>query len=412
MRKILIVGAGQSGLQLALTLRQHDYDVTVMSARTPDEIRAARVMSTQCMFDDALTIERKHRINLWDDVAPAITHQGFSLAGPDGDRALNWAGEWPGPAQSVDQRVKMARWLELFEDWGGKVIIHGVTTADLNTLAGMYDLTIVAAGKGELVELFDRDDSRSVHTRPQRALSVAYLHGVGPRPELPGSVYVWMNIIPGIGENINIPGYTLSGACDILYMSGIPGGPFDAFSDRPDPYEQVRRQLELFKQYIPWEYERFKDAELTDPKGTLTGGYPPVVRKPVGELPSGNIVLGMADVVVANDPVTGQGSNNAARCAEIYLDGILSRADQPFDAAWMRQTFERYWEHARHVTRFTNMMLEPPPEHVQMILGAAQTNQVVADRFANGVNNPSDLADWYFEPEDAAAYLQRVTPSG
>jgi 2-polyprenyl-6-methoxyphenol hydroxylase-like FAD-dependent oxidoreductase len=50
MRKILIVGAGQSGLQLALSLREHDYDVTVMSARTPDEIRNGRVMSTQAMF--------------------------------------------------------------------------------------------------------------------------------------------------------------------------------------------------------------------------------------------------------------------------------------------------------------------------------------------------------------------------
>ena len=35
MRKVLIVGAGQSGLQLALGLRAKDYDVTVMSARTP-----------------------------------------------------------------------------------------------------------------------------------------------------------------------------------------------------------------------------------------------------------------------------------------------------------------------------------------------------------------------------------------
>ena len=39
MRKILIVGAGQAGLQLALSLQAEGYDVTVMSARTPDEIR-------------------------------------------------------------------------------------------------------------------------------------------------------------------------------------------------------------------------------------------------------------------------------------------------------------------------------------------------------------------------------------
>jgi 2-polyprenyl-6-methoxyphenol hydroxylase-like FAD-dependent oxidoreductase len=39
LRKILIVGAGQAGLQLALSLRAEGYEVTLMSARTPEEIR-------------------------------------------------------------------------------------------------------------------------------------------------------------------------------------------------------------------------------------------------------------------------------------------------------------------------------------------------------------------------------------
>ncbi|MDI5982977.1 NAD-binding protein, partial [Amycolatopsis magusensis] len=50
MRKILIVGAGQSGLQLALGLQGHGYEVTLISNRTPEEIRGGRVKSTQCMF--------------------------------------------------------------------------------------------------------------------------------------------------------------------------------------------------------------------------------------------------------------------------------------------------------------------------------------------------------------------------
>jgi hypothetical protein len=406
MRKILIVGAGQSGLQLALTLREHDYDVTLMSARTPDEIRGSWVTSTQCMFANALSIERDHELNRWDDVAPAIGGQGFSMAGPDGGRALNWMGDWKaGSAQSIDQRVKMSAWLELLEDRGGKVIIHGVTTADLNSLAGMYDLVIVAAGKGELVQLFARDPSRSPFTKPQRALSVSYVHGAESRPETPGATDVWMNIVPGVGEHISIPGYTLSGRCDILYVSGIPGGPLDVFGDRPRADEQLRRHLELFKQYLPWEYERYRNVEITDAKGVLTGGYAPVVRHPVGELPSGTFVLGMADVVVANDPVTGQGANNAAKCAESYLDSILANGEKPFDRDWMQATFDRYWDYAQHVTRLTNTMLLPPPEHIQQILGAAQTNQVVADRFAHGFNDPPDLRHWFFDPDKTAGYL-------
>jgi hypothetical protein len=219
---------------------------------------------------------------------------------------------------------------------------------------------------------------------------------------------VWVNIVAGIGENINIPGYTVSGACEILYLSGIPGGPFDAFSDRPGPEEQWQRHLELLETYLPWEFERYRDAKLTDARGTLVGGYTPMVRRPVGELPSGHIVLGMADVVVANDPITGQGANNACRCAQYYLEGILARGDEPFDREWMQQTFESYWTHAQWVTKFTNTMLDPP-EHVQAVLGAAQTNQAVADRFAGGFNDPSDLADWFFEPDKCQEYLAGVS---
>ena len=58
MRKILIVGSGQSGLQLALGLQARGYDVTVMSARTAEEIRVGQVMSTQCMFEYSLNLER------------------------------------------------------------------------------------------------------------------------------------------------------------------------------------------------------------------------------------------------------------------------------------------------------------------------------------------------------------------
>lgn len=408
MRKVLIVGAGQSGLQLALTLQEKDYDVTVMSARTPDEIRDGRVMSTQAMFHMALQHERDHGLNLWESECVKIEGLGVSIAAPDGSRALDWFGELDRYAQSVDQRIKMAGWLELFESRGGKLVIHGVTTSDLDALAAMYDLVVVAAGKGELVELFDRNPERSPFTTPQRALSFVYAHGVERRPEHPDKWGVRFNIIPGVGELFMIPGYTLSGNCDILFFEGIPGGPLDCFEDKPGPQEHFNRLIGLIKQFLPWEYERVKNSELTDDKATLAGRYPPVVRHPVGELPSGKFVLGMADVVVANDPITGQGSNNASKCAASYLDSILERGEQPFDRSWMQGTFDRYWEYAQHVTQWTNAMLMPPPPHVMEILGAAGQNPVVAKRFANAFQDPSDLQHWFMDPDKAAAYLASV----
>ena len=39
-------------------------------------------------------------------------------------------------------------------------------------------------------------------------------------------------------------------------------------------------------------------------------------------------IFGMADALVVNDPITGQGSNNAAKCSKIYFDAILANDNQ------------------------------------------------------------------------------------
>ncbi|HEX4101151.1 MAG TPA: styrene monooxygenase/indole monooxygenase family protein [Pseudonocardiaceae bacterium] len=408
MWKVLIVGAGQAGLQLGLSLHRHEYDVTIMSARTPDEIRSGRVMSTQCMFGPALQHERDYGLNLWERQTPKIEGLGLSIADPDHGRALDWVGRLDDYAQSVDQRVKMAGWLELFEDRGGKVVYHGVTTSDVDSLTSFYDLVIIAAGKGELVELFDRDPSRSPYTSTQRILSVVYVHGMTPRPEHPTMHAVRFNVIPGVGELFIMPCCTVSGPCDILFFEGIPGGPLDCWDDRPGPAEHLRRTLELMREYVPWEYERCASVELTDSRATLTGGYPPVVRQPVGELPSGGQVLGMADVVVANDPITGQGSNSASKCAASYLASILEQGNEPFDGTWMQRAFDRYWSDAQHTTMWTNALLGPPPEHVMKILGAASAYPEIARRFVNGFADPADYQHWFMDPDKAQMYLAAV----
>jgi 2-polyprenyl-6-methoxyphenol hydroxylase-like FAD-dependent oxidoreductase len=69
VRKILIVGAGQAGLQLALSLQAASCEVTVMPARTPDEIRAGWPTSTQVMMYRALDRERDVKLNFWDETA-------------------------------------------------------------------------------------------------------------------------------------------------------------------------------------------------------------------------------------------------------------------------------------------------------------------------------------------------------
>ncbi|MEU9080543.1 styrene monooxygenase/indole monooxygenase family protein [Kitasatospora sp. NPDC004745] len=410
MRRILIVGAGQAGLQLALGLQSHGYDVTVMTDRDADAVRGGRVLSTQCMFDSALRTERELGLDRWSGDTPQIEGIGMSVAGPESARVLDWVGRLDAPAQSVDQRLKMSDWLEAFAGRGGRVVLKQATVADLEHLSRSYDLVLVAAGKGELAGMFERDHEHSPFDRPQRALAVSYVHGLGPRPEHAFPA-VRCNVVPGVGELFVIPALTGGGPCDILFWEAVPGGPADAFDGLRDQAEHLRVTLELMKTFTPWEYDRTRGGlELTDAGATLAGRFTPGVRHPVGELPGGGAVLGVADVVVANDPITGQGSNNAAKCAAGYLERILAHGDKPFDRDFMQDTFDRYWRTARPTTAWTNAMLAPPPEHVLQLFGAAGQLPAVADRFANAFDDPADLEQWFFDPAKAAAYLASVTP--
>jgi hypothetical protein len=236
-------------------------------------------------------------------------------------------------------------------------------------------------------------------------LALTYVHGMTPRPQHSA---VCFNLIPGVGEYFVFPALTNSGACEIMVLEGIPGGPMDCWKDVTSPQEHLARSKWILDTFLPWEADRCRNVELTDANGILSGAFPPTVRKPVGRLPSGRLVLGLADAVCLNDPITGQGSNNASKAARAYMDAILAHGDRPFDAAFMQSAFDRYWQYAQYVVGWTNALLTPPPPHVLNIMGSAQAYPALAKRIANGFNNPPDLFPWFAVPEEADRYLQQL----
>ncbi len=400
MRRVAVVGAGQAGTQLGLGLLAAGFEVTLVSNRSPDDLRSGPVLSSQCMFASALQLERAQGLDLWESSCPPVEGISFAVLDGDGERAIDWAAPLDGAARSVDQRLKVATWIELFASNGGHLELREAGVADLVALSGDHDLVIVSTGKGDLGRLFAPDSERTPYDRPMRALALTYVTGLAPRPEFSA---VSFNVAPGIGEYFVFPALTVTGSCEIMVFEGVPGGPMDCWEDVRSPADHLARSREILERFFPFEAQRATDVELTDRNGVLTGRFAPTVRHPVATLSDGTQVLGMADAVVLNDPITGQGSNSAAKCAEVYLEAILEREDQPFTAAWMEETFARYWHgHGQWVTKWTNALLAPPKPHVVEVLAAAQELPSLASTVANGFDDPRVFFPWWFDPDDAS----------
>ncbi len=402
MKRIAIVGAGQSGLQLGLGLLDAGYEVTLYSDRSADDIQHGHVMSSQCMFDSALETERDLGLNYWEQECPKVDGISFAVPDPVGGKIMDWAARLDNYAQSVDQRLKIPRWMNEFQKRGGELQIEAADMDDLERCARSHDLVIVASGKGVITQLFQRDDNRSPFSEPQRTLALTYVRNMRPREPYAA---VCFNMIPNVGEYFVFPALTTSGACEIMVFEGIPGGAMDCWSDVKTPSEHLACSKQILETFLPWEAERCRDAELTDDNGILAGRFAPTVRKPIGTIPSGRNVLGMADAIVLNDPLTGQGSNNAARCAEIYLESIVERSNGPADAEWMQHTFDRYWTgYAKWVVEWTNLLLKPP-SHVLKLLDCAGKISAVASAFVNGFDDPRTLFPWFMDAVEAEAFV-------
>jgi hypothetical protein len=405
MRKIAIVGGGQSGLQLALGLLQNKYEVTVVSNRSAEQILNGRVTSSQFMFQDSLQNERDLGINFWEKQCPVTEGIAFTIPGPDKTKALFWEAKLDGYGQSVDQRVKFAGWMKEFAKRGGNLEIKDAGPQDVDGYAKSYDLVVVAAGKGEINRLFERDAEKSPYDQPMRALALTYVKNMVPRKPFTA---VSFNLVPGVGEYFVFPALTVTGPCEIMVFEGVPGGPMDCWNDVKTPAEHLAKSKWVLDTFMPLEGERCRNVELTDANGILAGRFPPVVRKPICKLPSGGLALGIGDVVATNDPITGQGANTASKAASIYLKRILERRNKPFDAPWMQQTFDAFWDYAQWVVKWTNSLLIPPAPQILELMGAAIQIPPLAGKIANGFNNPPDYSPWWFDQAQADSMIKKL----
>lgn len=400
-RRIAVVGAGPAGTALAIGLLRSGHEVTLVSDRTAAEVRDGRVMSSQITFESALEVEAALGIDAVLPVAPAIEVMSYEGRRADGSSA-RFRARLSTAARSIDQRVRLPLLLDEVERLGGHVDVRSATPEDLVGLAAQHDLVVVCAGRGRLVDLFDIDAERTPYDTPQRVAALTYLRGVEPSEGL------GYHAVDGVGECFTCPALTVDGPCEIVVVEGVPGGPLDRWDDVATPAEHLARLREVLTGHFPAEAARWSpDTELVDDQAWLHGRFRPVVRRPVGRLPDGSPVLGMADVVVLNDPVTSQGANNAIKSAASYLEAVNAH-DGPLDEAWMQRTFDRFWRGwAQWATTWTDSWLQPRQEHQWRVLQLAADHPAVADVVAAGFDDARLFHPWWFDADDAVEFVKR-----
>lgn len=401
-RRITIVGAGEAGVQLALGLLDAGYAVTLVSDRSAEEVRTGPILSSQCVFGSALTAQQplpEELHPLMDDAA--ITGMLIDIAGVSDP----WSAPLSRSALSVDQRVKISAWMDAFVAAGGELLVQRAGVRELESLASAYDVVIVGTGKGELSQAFSTDRTRTPYASPQRASAVAYVRRTDR--DAAHASDIRLHVKPGVGEFFTFPGVTTSGPCQMLVFEGVTGGPMDRWDDVSTPQEHLARGLEILGEHFPEESLRFAGAELTDDEAVLRGRVTPIVRHPVGVLPSGAVVLGLGDTVVLNDPITGQGSNNATIASQHYLDAITRRGDAAFDRDWMQSTFEEYWRAWAHwSTVWTNGLLAGLTPLQQQLMASAAEHPAVAEAIVAGFDDPRTLFPWWNDQRTADEFLQ------
>jgi hypothetical protein len=401
MRKIAIVGSGITGLVAAHGLLRNGYDVTLHSDRTPEAwLQESRPTGTAARFDLALSYERELGLNYWDSVAPNGEGVFLTFCPALHNPLLHLRGRFRRPFQAVDVRLQSARWMKDLVAKGGHLVVNDVTMETLDRIASENDLTIVAAGRGKLSSLFERDEKRSLYREPQRKLTMAIVTGCPSRfdgiPFLP----VRFDFLATDGEIFFVPYFHKdAGVTWNILVEAKPGSRMDRFDDARSGEQVVERIRSVVGELFPWDRRFVSKMVLADPNGWLVGKVTPVVRRPSATLSSGRVVAALGDTAISYDPIAAQGANSGVKQARHLVEAIVRRGNEPLDAGWIDRTFNEFFEeHARQACAFSNLLLEPITAPAKELLIAqygsdgridnATAQQQIANAFVENFNDP------------------------
>ena len=255
MRNIAIIGSGQAGLLAAHGLINAGYKVTLYSDRTADQwLNESRPTGTAARFDISLAYERDLGLNHWEKEAPKGEGVHLTFSPTKDNRLLTLAGRLEKYFLAIDLRLQSHRWMNDFAAKGGKIEIENVTLPRLDEIAAAHELTIVATGRADLANLFERDAARSVYDKAQRNLTMIITTGgkmgFAGVPFLP----VKFNFFAPFGEAFYVPYFHKDhGPTWNMLIEAKPGSPLDRFGDCKSGEQAVAIYKQVIKDVIPWD---------------------------------------------------------------------------------------------------------------------------------------------------------------
>jgi hypothetical protein len=419
MTKIAVVGAGQAGCLAAHALHRRGYEVTLYTDKNPDDfLTKARPTGTAARFDMALEFERELGLEQWWDAAPRGEGVHLTFCPKVGNQLVTLLGRISHDFLAIDVRLQSATWIEMLDRSGANVEVENVTIDRLEEIAASNDLTMVAAGRRELRELFPRDEARSSYSKPQRYLAMVNVTGIPMRlPYAPWFRPVKFNFYGTAGEMFWVPWYSKGRQrAWSLVFEAKEGGPIDRFREMRTGEQCLQTGLDVIRELAPWDYEWARGAELCDENAWLVGAFTPEVRKVVGTLPSGRHVMALGDTAQSLDPIGGQGANNGNKMARVFVDAIVEHAERPFDTQWMESAMDTFWARHKWIEIFNDTLLEPLTKAGQLILIAqygstakpddSSPQQRIANRFIDNFNDPADLTPAFHDAGKANAAIR------
>jgi 2-polyprenyl-6-methoxyphenol hydroxylase-like FAD-dependent oxidoreductase len=407
MKKIAIVGAGQAGLQLGFELLHRGFAVTLYTDKDAHAVLNSAPPPVPIQFAPSLHYEAELGLDFWS-AYPATHIEGvrFDLYAPDGNKVFTIQSALQCKGQTVDLRLKFSVWLGEFTRRGGNLVIGEADIAVLEEAAQTHDAVFVATGKGALARLFEKDAGKCIFDKPQRNVALFYARDCQLNYRDNAASGGSFNIMQGMGELLMSP--FLSKDKERIYyvlVEAIPGSALDRLDKTAGAEAQFGELKQFLASHFPPLFAMIKDATLVNNEW-LSASITPAVKKPVGTLPSGKVVMAIGDLLILNDPLMAQGLNGASKMARYLGEKIAESENEAFTAGWINRVFDGYWQTAQYNNLLTAAMLGEPALHQQQLLFAASQNAPIAEALVNGIGNAYTMWPWFGDAAEAGKFMR------